>query len=83
MRDTRAACLADRPQSQDPAKLVTTTVRDYDLAETSKAIRSVLLGIAMTGGMRAFAWPVGRCSPTADVYFKYTQPVRRPSLDAC
>ena len=43
----------DGAQSQDPAKLTTTTVRDYDLAETSKAIRGVLIGIAMTGGMRA------------------------------
>ena len=41
-------------QSQDPATQVTTTVRDYDLAETSKAIRAVLIGVAMTGGMRAW-----------------------------
>ena len=29
----------DLPQSQDPGQLVTTTVRDYDLTETSKLVR--------------------------------------------
>ncbi|KAJ6561227.1 PHO88-related membrane protein [Mycena vulgaris] len=30
-----------------PGQLVTTTVRDYDLSETSKLLRSVYMGIAM------------------------------------
>ncbi|KAF4609787.1 hypothetical protein D9613_012072 [Agrocybe pediades] len=41
--------------------LVTTTVRDYDLSETSKLLRSAYMGIAMMGVMH--------------VYFKFTQPL--------
>ncbi|KAF4617993.1 hypothetical protein D9613_012960 [Agrocybe pediades] len=43
------------------ATLVTTTVRDYDLSETSKFLRSAYMGIAMMGVMH--------------VYFKFTQPL--------
>jgi len=35
------------PMSQDAGELVTTTYRDYDLAEVSKAVRGVYIGIAM------------------------------------
>ncbi|KAN0133394.1 inorganic phosphate transporter [Lactarius tabidus] len=35
------------PMSQEPGKLVTTTVRDYDLSETSKLIKGVFTGLAM------------------------------------
>ncbi|PPR08229.1 hypothetical protein CVT24_001305 [Panaeolus cyanescens] len=48
-------------QSQEEPKLVTTTVRDYDLSETSKALRSVYMGILMMGVMH--------------LYFKFTQPL--------
>lgn len=34
-----------KPMSGEGPSQVTTTVRDYDLAETSKAIRSVLMGV--------------------------------------
>ncbi|KAF8185460.1 PHO88-related membrane protein [Pholiota molesta] len=49
------------PMSQDEPKLVTTTVRDYDLSETSKLLRSVYMGIAMMGVMH--------------IYFHFTQPL--------
>ncbi|KAJ7695033.1 inorganic phosphate transporter [Mycena rosella] len=48
-------------QSQEPGKLVTTTVRDYDLSETSKLLRSVYMGIAMMGFLHG--------------YMKFTQPL--------
>lgn len=35
------------PGQQEPAKLVATTVRDYDLAEISKQVRTVMMGLAM------------------------------------
>jgi len=38
---------APNPMTQEPGKLVTTTVRDYDLSETSKLIRSTLLSLLM------------------------------------
>lgn len=47
--------------SNEPAQLVTTTNRDYDLSETSKAAKQVLMGIAM---IMVF-----------HLYFKYTQPL--------
>ena len=37
--------------SGEPPIVVTTTVRNYDLLETSKAIRGLATGIAMTGFM--------------------------------
>jgi len=46
--------------TEDP-KLVTTTVRDYDLTETSKGLRSVYTGVAMMGVMH--------------FYFNFTQPL--------
>ncbi|KAF8325939.1 inorganic phosphate transporter [Amanita rubescens] len=49
------------PMSGEPGQLVTTTVRDYDLAETSKLLRGVFLGIAMMAVMHG--------------YFGYTQPL--------
>jgi len=49
------------PMSSEPGQLVITTVRDYDLAETSKLLRSVYMGIAMMAFMHG--------------YLKYTQPL--------
>ncbi|OCH86162.1 inorganic phosphate transporter [Obba rivulosa] len=49
------------PMSQEEGKLVTTTVRDYDLAETSKVVRSVYMGLAMMAFLHG--------------YLKYTQPL--------
>ncbi|KAL0066659.1 phosphate transporter (Pho88) [Marasmius tenuissimus] len=51
--------------SEQP-KLVTTTVRDYDLAEVSKLLRSVYMGVAMMGFLHG--------------YMKYTQPLFVQSL---
>ncbi|KIK02194.1 hypothetical protein K443DRAFT_677834 [Laccaria amethystina LaAM-08-1] len=47
--------------SKEPGNLVTTTVRDYDLSETSKLLRSVYLSIAMMAVMH--------------LYFNFTQPL--------
>ncbi|KAH9972391.1 inorganic phosphate transporter [Russula compacta] len=49
------------PMAQDPGKLVTTTVRDYDLAETSKLVKGVFTSIAMMGFLH--------------IYLKYSQPL--------
>ncbi|TFY51441.1 hypothetical protein EVJ58_g10562, partial [Rhodofomes roseus] len=49
------------PMSGDQGNLVTTTIKDYDLAETSKLIRSVYMGLAMMSFMH--------------LYMKYTQPL--------
>jgi len=49
------------PMSSDSGGLVTTTVRDYDLSETSKLLRGAYFGIAM---MAVF-----------HIYMKYTQPL--------
>ncbi|KIK96296.1 hypothetical protein PAXRUDRAFT_319038 [Paxillus rubicundulus Ve08.2h10] len=49
------------PLSSDSGGLVTTTVRDYDLSETSKLLRGAYFGIAM---MAVF-----------HIYLKYTQPL--------
>ncbi|KAI0788368.1 inorganic phosphate transporter [Fomes fomentarius] len=49
------------PMGQDGGKLVTTTVRDYDLQETSKLVRAVYFGCAMMAFMH--------------IYMKYTQPL--------
>ncbi|KAL0945258.1 hypothetical protein HGRIS_000768 [Hohenbuehelia grisea] len=57
---------ASSPMSQEPGALVTTTVRDYDLAETSKLLRSVYMGIAMMAFLHG--------------YLKYTQPLFIQSL---
>ncbi|KAG6896173.1 hypothetical protein C0992_009867 [Termitomyces sp. T32_za158] len=45
----------------EPGQLVTTTVRDYDLSETSKLLRAAYMGIAMMAFMH--------------LYLKYTQPL--------
>ncbi|GAA5895530.1 hypothetical protein JCM8208_005257 [Rhodotorula glutinis] len=50
-----------KPMSGEGPTQVTTTNRDYDLAETSKAIRSVLMGCLFMAGMH--------------LYMKYTQPL--------
>ncbi|CAA7265624.1 unnamed protein product [Cyclocybe aegerita] len=47
--------------TQEPGQLVTTTIRDYDLSETSKLLRSAYMGIAMMAVMH--------------IYFKFTQPL--------
>ncbi|KAF8623291.1 hypothetical protein AX17_007463 [Amanita inopinata Kibby_2008] len=49
------------PMSQEPGQLVTTTVRDYDLAEVSKLLRGSYIGLAIMGVMHG--------------YFNYTQPL--------
>ncbi|KAG5642251.1 hypothetical protein DXG03_003352 [Asterophora parasitica] len=49
------------PMSSEPGPLVTTTVRDYDLSETSKLLRAAYMGIAMMAFMH--------------LYMKYTQPL--------
>jgi len=49
------------PMSEDPGKLVTTTIRDYDLKETSKLLRSAYLSIIMMAGLHG--------------YLGYTQPL--------
>ncbi|KAF8808761.1 PHO88-related membrane protein [Phlegmacium glaucopus] len=49
------------PMSQESGQLITTTVRDYDLSETSKLLRSAYMGIAMMSVMH--------------IYFKFTQPL--------
>ncbi|KAA1467291.1 inorganic phosphate transporter [Dentipellis sp. KUC8613] len=52
---------APNPMTQEPGQLVTTTVRDYDLSETSKLIRSAYTSIAMMAFLH--------------LYMKYTQPL--------
>ncbi|KAG5650347.1 hypothetical protein H0H81_012554 [Sphagnurus paluster] len=52
---------APGPMSTEPGTLVTTTVRDYDLSETSKLLRAAYMGIAMMAFMH--------------LYMKYTQPL--------
>jgi hypothetical protein len=49
------------PMSADSGGLVTTTVRDYDLSETSKLLRAAYFGIAMMAFFH--------------LYMKYTQPL--------
>ncbi|KAJ9115640.1 hypothetical protein QFC20_000967 [Naganishia adeliensis] len=49
------------PMSQEQGGLVTTTVKDYDLAETGKLMRGLLIGIAFMGFLH--------------VYMGYTQPL--------
>ncbi|KAL4247951.1 SRP-independent targeting protein 3 [Abortiporus biennis] len=49
------------PLSGDSGQLVTITVRDYDLQETSKLVRGVYMGIAMMAFLHG--------------YLKYTQPL--------
>ncbi|CAD6589575.1 MAG: hypothetical protein CYPHOPRED_004876 [Cyphobasidiales sp. Tagirdzhanova-0007] len=53
-------------QTGEPPMVVTTTVRNYDLLEVSKAIRGLATGIAMTGFMH--------------LYLKFTQPLLVSSL---
>ncbi|KAG9103000.1 hypothetical protein FRC06_000535 [Ceratobasidium sp. 370] len=52
---------AKSPMSPDTGGLVTTTVRDYDLAETSKLVRGVYMGVLMMAFLHG--------------YMKYTQPL--------
>ncbi|KAG2017295.1 inorganic phosphate transporter, variant 2 [Coprinopsis cinerea AmutBmut pab1-1] len=54
------------PMSGEPGKVVTTTVRDYDLQEVSKLLRSTYTGLAMMAVMH--------------LYFKFTQPLFVQSL---
>jgi len=54
------------PMVQEPGALITTTHRDYDLAETSKQVRQLAIGIAMMGFLH--------------LYMKYTQPLFLQSL---
>jgi hypothetical protein len=54
------------PMTQDPPNLVTIVVRDYDLQEISKLIRSAFIGIAMMGLLHG--------------YLGYTQPLFVQSL---
>ncbi|KAK4048625.1 phosphate transporter (Pho88) [Microbotryomycetes sp. JL201] len=56
------------PMQQDPGALITTTNRDYDLSEVSKAVRGVLIGVAFMGFMHG--------------YMKYTQPLFIQSIMA-
>jgi len=49
------------PMSPESGGLVTTTVRDYDLAETSKLVRGVYMGVLMMVFLHG--------------YMKYTQPL--------
>ncbi|KAI1786578.1 inorganic phosphate transporter [Ganoderma leucocontextum] len=49
------------PMDSNGGKLVTTTIRDYDLQETSKLMRAVYFGLAMMSFMH--------------LYLKYTQPL--------
>ncbi|KAJ4001535.1 inorganic phosphate transporter [Lentinula boryana] len=51
---------------QEEGKLVTTTVRDYDLAEVSKLLRAVYMGILMMAFLHG--------------YMKFTQPLFIQSL---
>ncbi|KAJ7850005.1 inorganic phosphate transporter [Mycena olivaceomarginata] len=52
---------APNAMTQEPGQLVTTTVRDYDLSEVSKLLRSVYMGVAMMAFLHG--------------YMKYTQPL--------
>ncbi|PWN50385.1 putative PHO88-involved in phosphate transport [Violaceomyces palustris] len=45
---------AKNPMSQEPGELITTTNKDYDLAEISKAMRGVFMGAAMVGFMHLY-----------------------------
>ncbi|KAH9991739.1 inorganic phosphate transporter [Russula vinacea] len=49
------------PLAKEPGKLVTSTVRDYDLAETSKLIKGVYTSVAMMTFLH--------------LYLKYSQPL--------
>ncbi|KAK0533464.1 phosphate transporter (Pho88) [Tilletia horrida] len=49
------------PMSQEPGELVTTTHRDYDLADVRKAMRGIIMGTVMVAVMHG--------------YFKYTNPL--------
>ena len=51
---------------KDASKLVTTTVRDYDLQETSKLMRAVYFGVAMMAFMHLYMkYVLSHLSPTA------------------
>ncbi|KAL4402575.1 phosphate transporter (Pho88) [Malassezia pachydermatis] len=45
---------AKNPMSQDPGELVTTTHRDYDLAEVSKSMRGILMGCCIVAFMHLY-----------------------------
>ncbi|KAF9021644.1 inorganic phosphate transporter [Hymenopellis radicata] len=67
---------APSPMSQEPGQLVTTTVRDYDLAETSKLVRAMstspLLASLRLHWVAMMAFLHG--------YMKFTQPLFIQSL---
>jgi len=42
------------PMSTEPGSLVATTFRDYDLAETSKLVRGVYMGVAMMAFLHGY-----------------------------
>jgi hypothetical protein len=44
---TRVVHFADFQDPEGKPELVTTTVKDYDLAETGKAMKSLFMGVAM------------------------------------
>ena len=48
---------------KDASKLVTTTVRDYDLQETSKLMRAVYFGVAMMAFMHLYMGYVSLSPP--------------------
>ncbi|KZT27247.1 inorganic phosphate transporter [Neolentinus lepideus HHB14362 ss-1] len=52
---------AANPMSKDSGALITTTVRDYDLGQTSQALRGALFSVAMMCFLH--------------LYLKYTQPL--------
>jgi len=57
---------ASNPMQSNSGGLVTTTVKDYDLQQTSTQLRSAYVGIAMMAVMH--------------IYFKYTQPLFMQAL---
>ena len=66
---------------KDGGKLVTTTIRDYDLQETSKLMRAVYFGVAMMAFMHLYLKCVRplssrhRAAPLTLASRRYTQPL--------
>ena len=78
---TDGGAVEPNAMDKDASKLVTTTVRDYDLQETSKLMRAVYFGVAMMAFMHLY---MGCVSPSSLRYFilnpnplarRYTQPL--------
>lgn len=61
-------------QSSDGNKLTTTTVKDYDLQETSKLMRGVYMGVAMMGFMHIYL----KCAFSLPPLFTFALPPRYP-----